>query len=203
MNFGELKADVRSYLHRTDLDADIPGFIELARTRINRDMRVREQLVEKDVTPTTMPFPTESDFLEMRDIYHHRNGFRITLTLTSRRQLNDYRNTNILQSNPAFYSIDGLQLETAPGGTGVEFTELYYASVAELVNDADTNLLLDVYPSVWLYASLFEGHIFAQDMDLASAALDTYNSEIKIANDRAKQSESGASLQMQGATLWV
>lgn len=202
MNFGELKSEVRSYLHRTDLDSEIPGFIELARTRINRDLRVREQLIEVDVTPAVNPFPVEDDFLEMRDIYHSSGGTRITLTLAGRRQLNAFTNPNVSQTKPQFYSIDGLAIETSPGGEGIEFTEIYYAAVDELVNDADTNLLLDVYPSMWLYASLFEGHVFAQDMDLAGSAVETYNSEIKIANDRSKQSESGASLQVQGASSW-
>lgn len=36
MNYGELKAQVASYLHRTDLDAEIPDFIDRARERLNR-----------------------------------------------------------------------------------------------------------------------------------------------------------------------
>ena len=204
MTYAELQQAVANYMHRIDLAADIPGFIELARQRINRDLRVREMIKQATVTPTTNPFPVESDFLEMRDIFYTtaNGGFRLALQLVGRRQL-DMRKDNSDQAQPGFYSIDGLNLETAPGGIGIEFTEIYYAKEAELVNDTDTNLTLDSYTPIWLYASLIEGHTFAQDLDLMSDAMQKYTGEVQQANDKSAESESGASLQMKGASSWV
>ena len=36
MNYDELQQLIANYMHRTDLAAQIPGFIEIARARINR-----------------------------------------------------------------------------------------------------------------------------------------------------------------------
>ena len=203
MTFGELKQSIASYMHRIDLTGDIPGFVELARTRINRDLRVREMIIEKQVTPTVNPFPVEDDFLEMRDLHHQRGNFRQTVALTGRAGVNLYKNNNIAQSNPIVYSIDGLLIETAPGGIDIIFTEIYYAAEAEFVDDADTRKTLDRFPSIWLYASLIEGHAFTQDLELMTDALTKYTSELQIANQRADEAESGASLQVTGASAWL
>ena len=203
MNYGELKAQVRSYMHRTDLDAEIPGFIELARQRINRDLRAREMILQVVVTPTVNPFALQSDFLEMRDIYHSTGTRRITLALVGRKQLNDQRGNALSQPSPQFYSIDGLQIETSPDGIGVDFTQLYYARQAELVDDLDTNPTLDAYPTIWLYGALIEAHSFVQDVDLQDKATGIYTAEVEQANTRSAESESGAALQMQGASQWL
>ena len=203
MNYGELKAQVRSYMHRIDLDAEIPGFIELARQRINRDLRAREMILQVDVTPTVNPFPLQADFLEMRDIYHATGTRRVTLALVGRKQLNDQKGTELSQPSPQFYSIDGLQIETSPDGIGVDFTELYYARQPELVNDSDTNPTLDAYPTIWLYGALIEGHSFVQDVDLQDKATGIYTAEVTQANTRSAEAESGVALQVQGASQWL
>lgn len=202
MTNSELQALVASYMHRTDLTAEIPDFIELARTRINRDMRVRENIIEATETPTLNPRPLPDDFLEMRDIYWNPSSTRRSLTLVGRKQLD--ANTQALDAtqSPNFYSIDGIQIETQPGGISLEFSLIYYAAVAELVADADTNLLMSVYPMTWLYASLIEGHTFTQDLTLVAEALTNYTSELTQANAQAKAAESGAGLEMQGASSW-
>ena len=198
----ELQNLVALYMHRTDLTDEIPEFIELARTRINRDIRVRENIITVKLTPTVNPSDLPTDFTEMRDIYHFRNGNRVHLVLVGREQLDFYDNAAIQDANPRFFSIDGLQLETQPGGVDVEFTLLYYARVAELVADSDTNLLMSVYPMTWLYASLIEGHTFTQDLTLVEQAVTNYTSEIQLANDAAMSAESGAALQVAGASRW-
>ena len=200
MTYGELKQLVADYMHRSDLTDEIPEFIELARTRINRDMRVRENIITATLTPSVNPFDAPADFMEMRDIYHFRNGNRVHLQLVGREQLDFYDNAAIQAVHPRFFSIDGLQLETQPGGIDVVFTLLYYAAVPQLVDDADTNLLLDVYPMTWLYGSLIEGHSFTQDLTLEETSLGKYTSEIDRANDMAAEAESGAALQVAGAS---
>ena len=202
MTNAELQVLIAAYMHRTDLTADIPGFIELARTRINRDMRVRENIIEATETPTINPRPLPLDFLEMRDIFYLPSSRRLTLQLVGRKQLNDAQQSLNGTVRPTFFSIDGTQIETQPGGIDVEFTLLYYAAVPELIADDDTNALMATYPMTWLYASLIEGHTFTQDLVLAADALSNYTSEVEQANSSAKAAESGAGLQMAGASSW-
>ena len=201
MTYAELQQQVADYMHRTDLGAQIPNFIEYARARINRDLRVREMIKETPVTPISNPFQVPLDFLEMRDLYYEGDSLRIPMTLVGRRQLDLYARGSV--TRPLFYSIDGMVIETAPPGTDVDFVQIYYASNPPLVNDADTNLTLEVYPTIWLYASLIEAHSYAQDLTLMEQATSFYTSELSRANQAADMSESGASLQMQGAATWL
>ncbi len=199
MTYQELRQAIADYMHRSDLTTLIPGFIEYARERINRDLRVREMLVSAPLTLATNPSPLPADFLEMRDIYHTVGTRRITLTLVGRKQLNDYANGN----QPLFYSIDGLQLETAPGGEGVDFNLIYYGQQPPLVADTDTNATLARFSTIWLYGALVEAHNYTQDMEMRQSALATYTSEVQQANAQAASSEAGSSLQIQGASQWV
>ena len=198
----ELQTLVASYMHRIDLTADIPGFIELARTRINRDMRVRENIKQATETPTLNPRPLPLDFLEMRSIYFLPSTRRVTLHLVGREQLNANQTALNSTQRPGFFSIDGTQIETQPGGIGLEFTLIYYFAQPELVADADTNPLMDTYPMTWLYATLIEGHTFTQDLTLVAEALSNYTSEVEQANSAAKAAESGAGLEIAGASRW-
>lgn len=201
MNFGELKQEVANYMHRTDLGTFIPGFIEKARQRINRDLRVREMITQADTTPVANPFPAPDGFLEMRDMFHLRGNNRLTLTLTNRRQLNRFLNALNSDSVPQFYSIDGTQIETRPGGIGIIFTQIFYIEEAIFVDDADTRATLDRYEMIWLYASLIEGHSFTQDLDLMNSVQQFYISEVDQANNQAADAESGAALEMSGSAF--
>ncbi len=202
MTNAELQTLVAAYMHRTDLTADIPGFIELARTRINRDMRVRENIKEATETPTINPRSLPVDFLEMRSIYFLPSTRRVTLTLVGREALNANQQALNATQRPSVFSIDGTQIETQPGGIDIEFTLLYYFAQPELIADDDTNPLMATYPMTWLYATLIEGHTFTQDLQLVAEALSNYTSEVEQANSSAKAAESGAGLEMAGASRW-
>ena len=58
MNYGELRAFVASYLHRTDLGTEVDGFIDQARTRINR--RFCTDLASFNIDTDTNDVLTES-----------------------------------------------------------------------------------------------------------------------------------------------
>ncbi len=203
MNFGELKLEVANYMHRVDLTTFIPEFIEKARARINRDLRVREMITQADVTPVANPFPAPDGFLEMRDMFYERGGGRVTLTLTDRKQLNDFINTAVSDAVPRFYSIDGTQIETRPGGEAIEFTQIFYVEELAFTDDADTRITLTQYPTIWLYAALIEGHSFTQDLDLMNSVQQFYISEVDQANSQSADAESGAALEMSGASNWI
>ena len=70
-NYSDLKTTVANYLGRSDLTNQIPDFISLAETRLNRVLRVRQMLQTATATTTandaTVGLP--SDFLEMRDLF--------------------------------------------------------------------------------------------------------------------------------------
>ena len=203
MTYGELKALVASYMHRSDLTDVVDDFVEQARTRINRDARLGEMLVRTTVTPTENPWTVPADFLEARELSYFRNGHRVPLRLSPRWQMNLYDNVHVLQSNPQFYSVDGSKIETRPGGIGVEFSLLYFAELAKFTDDSDTNAVLSTFPSIYLYGALIEAFSWTQDNELRAAATETYVSEVNLANTKAREAELGAAMQMTGASSWL
>ncbi len=199
MTYGELKSLLISFSHRND--APVNEIIGLARQRINRDLRVREMIVRDTFTPTTAPHPLPADFLEMREVYHSQGRQRISVQLVSRKQLAYYVSLNSSTSS-RFASIDGREIEFAPSGIGREFTALYYAAVPVFTDDSDTHPTLEMYSPIWLDAALVSLHNWTQDIELEQIALAKYNGEVDAANSQAGAAESGAMLQMAGASNW-
>ncbi len=64
--YSELQSAVADWLNRSDLTARIPDFITLAETRINRDLRAREQQVIATANVDTPFFAIPGDFLEFK-----------------------------------------------------------------------------------------------------------------------------------------
>ena len=199
MTYGELKALLISFAHRSDVPtADL---IELARQRINRDLRVREMIVRLTFTPTQAPHPLPADFLEMREVFFNDGSQRVSVQLVSRKELAWYANANA-SSASRFASIDGTDIEFIPSGVGREFTMLYYAAVPQLVSDAQTHPTLELYSPIWLDAALIALHNWTQDSDLQAEAMSKYTSEVESANRASGEAEGGAMLQMAGASNW-
>ena len=197
--FLQLKTDLRAYAHRTDLDDQIPGFIERARTRINRDVRVAENMQRIVFTPTTNPFRVpDDDLLEIRGISTvHSSTRTFSLKNVSRSTINFY---NIgTGSGPVFYTIDGKDIEIQPFGS-VELTMIYYFAAPPFNLDTDTSELLVNHYQLWLGAALIELHTYVQDQDLRDAMIETYGEEVRAASDAHKWTEAGPGLQTMGAS---
>ena len=66
-NYTDLLASVASYLHRSDLTANIPDFVVLAEARISRDLRIRKQITTTNLTSVagTKTLALPSDWLEI------------------------------------------------------------------------------------------------------------------------------------------
>ena len=68
--YSELKTSVANYLNRDDLTSLIPTFIQLTETRLNRELRVRANMVRAETTTTadTAFYNLPSDLIELRNI---------------------------------------------------------------------------------------------------------------------------------------
>ena len=199
MTSGELKSLLISFAHRADVPTE--ELIELARQRINRDLRVREMITRLTFTPSIAPHPLPADFLEMREVFFNDGAQRVSVQLVSRKELAFYANANTSQAS-RFASIDGTDIEFIPSGVGREFTMLYYAAVPKFVNDADTHPTLELFSPIWLDAALIALHNWTQDSDLQAEAISKYTSEVEAANGQSGAAEGGAMLQMAGASNW-
>lgn len=147
--------------------ADVwPRLVSLAESRLNRTLRMREQMttVTVDMTGGTAALP--ANFAEVIGLFHPR-GYEYVQQSPQRKQ-------------QSYYSIEGGNL-VSDRITG-ELSLEYYATLPTLANSfTATNWLLAKYPDVYLYAVAFEAAKYIRDADLAAQTRELMNDAIAMA----------------------
>lgn len=155
--YSGLKASIANWLNRTDLDAEIPDFIQLAENRIYHELRVptMEKIAVLDVDATgfvTLP----DDFLEAKEVlWNYVPLQRISLSELYARE--------DLTGTPAYFARERnkFKLFPAPQETGVgPFRMIYFYDLGRLSDSDPTNSLLSLAPELYLFASLREAGVF-------------------------------------------
>jgi hypothetical protein len=158
-NYSGLQATIASYLARTDLTSQIPVFIQMAETRLTRNLRTRPMLkvVTTTVTDGTVTLPT--DFLELRDVHIQGNP-----NVVFQYQSPDLFFRNELTSTSGitvFYTLIGQEFQFAPVPNGTQTLQmLYYAEPVSLSSTQPSNVYLANYSDALLYASLGEAEMY-------------------------------------------
>ena len=156
-NYGDLKTSVANYLGRSDLTSQIPDFISLAETRLNRSIRIRQMLktVTADTTAGDSTVGLPADFLEMRDIY----------VVGSPRASVSYLSPSAFSRNsradevgkPVFYTLRANELEFAPKPDTVYTLQMLYYAKPDAMSDTNTsNTFMANCPDALLYGALLE-----------------------------------------------
>ncbi len=187
MNRGELEALAASYMHRTDLAGNIPGFISLATARLARDLRSVFNETFEEISVAADPTPLPDDFRAMRSIAQNTNGGSTSLRYVGAHEITKYRNND---GQAMVYTIRGREMQIRPYQAGT-YTVDYYNAPAALTTTADTNDVLENYPYLYLYATLIEGYIFIQDESMAASMLNIYSTELEAVNAESKKSRTG------------
>lgn len=183
-NYGELKTSVANWVHRTDLDAVIPDFITMASARINNDLKsvFMEKRVAATITTEYSELPT--DMVEIRNV-------KINSEI-----INFYTQDQIVQGgydsstgSPAIYTIVANQIRVIGAPNSAELEIVYYAMLSALSADTDTNIVIDNYPQLYMYATMLEYAIYAEE-DERVPVLGRYYSDsverINNANDKVR-----------------
>ena len=188
MNWGELKAAVAAYTHRTDLDALFPTFLALAEQRIyngEQNMpKLRADAMRQSVTLANGDRP--AGFLE---------AIKVAQAGSPDKPL-EYRPMEHMPQAHRAYSWDGATLVLSQDQAfPVDLT--YYARLATPSSDADANWLTENAPGVYLSSLLVEAYRWA--MDDAAAAREAANCssavQALVSQDKAA-SHSGSVLRM-------
>jgi hypothetical protein len=156
-NYSDLQSTIASYLARTDLTAQIPDFIQLAETRLRRELRIRQMLKVVTTTTTgsdgTVELP--SDFLQMRDLHINTNPIQVVEYISPS---NFYRNTwSTSVGLPRQYTILAQEFQFAPKpDTSYTLQMMYYSAPPFLSNTNPSNAFLATCPDLLLYGALGE-----------------------------------------------
>ena len=163
-NYSDLQSTIASYLARTDLTAQIPDFIQLAETRLRRELRLRQMLKVVTTTTTgsdgTVELP--SDFLQMRDLHINTNPIQVVEYISPS---NFYRNTwSTSVGLPRQYTILAQEFQFAPKpDTNYTLQMMYYATPPYLSNSNPSNVFLANCPDLLLYGALGEAAPYLMD----------------------------------------
>ena len=159
MTYTELKAQIASYFHRTDLTAVIPNFIALAEAAIYRELNLRD--FETSVTGTTVGgyIVLPSDFGSASRVTVTANGVERNIEYVSRPD--DYVGGQV-----EHYSQENGKLRLFPASSSEQVYKLYYLVNQSVLSDSSpTNWLSINAPDLYFYAACYECAVWARDED--------------------------------------
>ncbi len=156
-NYSSFVTVVENYLARTDLSSQIPDFIQLAQTRMSRDLRT-EKMLKVATAPITAGDGTvavPSDMLEVREI--HIQGNPVVRVAYQSPDLFFKDGLTTTSGISVFFTMLGSEFQFAPVPNGSQTVQiLYYAQPTFISTTTASNLYLANYPDALLYATLAE-----------------------------------------------
>ena len=193
MNYGDLKTHFNALLNRSDITPALSTtFIDQGIGRIQRQLRVpmMEKTKKFSLTSATASIALPSDFLEIISIYHSTNEL-VRIPISRFRQLSDSQHTG----KPRFFSRIQEAIQFHPQPADGDLILYYYGEFTNLVDDADTNILLQVASDLVLYSSLS----YAADyyLDERSTIFETkFNQFLSEIQEQANDQELNGSTQL-------
>lgn len=188
--YSELQATVANYLNRDDLTTLIPTFITLTENRLNRELRVRANMVRATTTTTAGQafYDLPSDLIELRNITYDSNSQSHALRYLSPESVSREYGT-ILSGQPRAYTNLGNDLKLTPTPDAAYTISInYYSQLRSLSDNVTTNDVLAEYPSLYLFGSCLEGAIYLNDTDQANR----FGSVFQKALDDVQRAEEAA-----------
>ena len=154
-NYTTFVSTVENYLARTDLTNVIPDFIQLAQTRMSRDLRTEKMLKVATTTMVDNTVSIPSDMLEVREIHLQGNPPVILEYQSPDLFFKNFQTT--LSGRPFYFTMLGSEFQFAPQPNGNQTVQiLYYAQPTFISTTTASNLFLANYPDALLYATLAE-----------------------------------------------
>jgi hypothetical protein len=158
-SYSELQTAIATYAFRSgdgDFTAAIPIFIQLAESRINKKLRLRD--MEATVTLTldedgTATLP--ADYLSYRDVRLADGRPLHAVDLT-------FGEDTRFRGAAAYFTISGDEIRTFPA-TDADLILSYYAKVPALSSENPSSWLLRKAPEAYLYGALLESAPFMMD----------------------------------------
>jgi hypothetical protein len=187
MDYSELRQAILDESLRGDLVDQVPLFVERAEGMIARELRCMEMLervllVEADRVQNGR-YRLPGDWLEDRAVIAGGRAVRKT-SLDSLYQQST--SGAVVAYAVLGDSVDGNVIEFRGWpGTDAEIEVHYFARPAPLLQDTDTNRLLEAHPAIYQDAALFHLYKFTQDADQAQAAYDTWSDARATLNEQA------------------
>lgn len=157
-----LLASVADWLNRTDLTAQIPDFVSLAETRLNRDLRLRvregEQALAMTIGSRFVALPAGFD--EAITLWINWPWGREQINPVSAAGMNTLTNTG----RPYYWTIDGTNLAfERPADMPYSLSLRCLLSFKASAGSAPALFILQNFPDLYLYGALMAASPFIRD----------------------------------------
>jgi hypothetical protein len=196
-NYTELKAAVKGWLHR-DLAEQIPDFIALAETSINRIAQVRA--MENEV-PLALAAGARTIALPVGFM----SPLAVWLVSTYRHELSpatpEELPVNSAPGRPTYWAIDGANLAFDRPFDQACTVTLRQRGSFKLSDAAPTNALLTKYPDVYLYGSLLQAAPWIRDLAMLQTWQAFYDRTVSEINKTESRARAAAPLRTELASL--
>jgi hypothetical protein len=155
--YGELKTEVAAALHRNDTTARIPGFIQFATARLNRNVKSPRFETSATLSFTAGTATKPTNFRAAISLTNGTTQYK-AVTAADMRAIQQ----NGVTPDANVYTIANNLIKLYPADT-VSTTFIYTAKLADFVADSDTNWILQDYFDIYLVASLAEARRYVMD----------------------------------------
>ena len=194
--YTDLKTSVSNYLERDDLTAVIPDFITLTENRLNRDLRVRVNLVRATTSTTagTEFYDLPSDLIELRNITYNTTNDSYALDYVSPESgTREYG--GLVNGYPRAYTNLGKNIKLYPTPDAVyEVGINYFRKLVTLSDTNTTNDILTEFPDLYLFGSCKEGAVFLNDTEQLGRFDSLYNAALASVTEAEEKARYGGTV---------
>jgi len=162
-SYADLQSSIANFMARSDLTTQIPEFIQLAESRMSRELETREQEKRSQATLTAGDeyILLPNDFREVREVKINASPTRV-LTYYSPAALDSMYSSNG-EGMPEGYSIVGLEMKLRPIPDSAYTSEIIYIGSLPSLSATVTPTLFLRSPDLYLYGALSEGYSYLLD----------------------------------------
>lgn len=199
-SYANLKTEIANYLNRTDLTSYLDTFIELAESRIARDLRLREmENIDTSITSVsgTQSYDLPTGYLEMRYVAYQTNPYTFLTFLAPPDFMRVY-NAGEGSGTPSHYTIIGSKIYLGMQPDAAKVLELGFFKRPTGLSAVNTsNDILTNFPDIYLYSCLAESEPFLMNDERLQVWASLYKEAVETANNSAQRGRaSGAPLNM-------
>lgn len=181
-DYSTLKTAIANWLARADLTSAIPEFIQLAESRINRTLFVRERITESAGTSSdgTIALPDDFDRIVSLRVLSG-SAYRPLNAVTVDK---DTEATGLAYA----YAVTGSTIHLV-GTDEADYKLTYHARIPALSDSASQNWLLTKEPGLYLYGALLEAAPYLKDDERAVLWAQQYRAvldDLHMSDDRSR-----------------
>lgn len=198
MIYSQVVEGVKNWLNKPEADPNIPNFIALAESEINRRLDVRE-MTSYTVVSITQAGQTSvpCDFAGVKSFHLNTSPVR-KLEYVRPDAFDSYYDAAVTGTNgPYYYTVVGEQFLFAPApGTATQARLRYRTRLCGLSTANFSNWVSEHYPDLYIYGALKHAALFLGDERLSIWA-QAFDNALDETNRDSLTQNAGSTMQMQ------